>query len=71
MPVTALTPHLKGSQGVISSARRSAKAEVRGASPRGSTISPLCLSSHRSGFVNRYSSVQVRPGAPVSMVIMM
>ena len=25
---------------------------------------PLCLSSYRSGFVNRYSPVQVRPGAP-------
>ena len=23
---------------------------------------PLCLSSYRSGFVNRYSSVRVRPG---------
>lgn len=25
---------------------------------------PLCLSSYRSGFVNRYSSVRVRPGDP-------
>ena len=25
---------------------------------------PLCLSSHRSGFVNRHSSVRVRPEAP-------
>ena len=55
------------SQGVISFAHRSAKAEVRGANPRESAsfIVPLCLSSYRSGFVNRYSSVQVRPGAPV------
>src|ERR1017187_5899323 len=53
------------SQGVISSARRSAKAEVRGASPRESTsLWPLSLSSYRSGFVNRYSSVRVRPGDP-------
>ena len=27
-------------------------------------IRPLCLSSYRSGFVNRYSSVRVRPEAP-------
>ena len=53
------------SQGVITSARRFAKAEVRGANPRESTISlPLCLSSYRSGFVNRNSSVRVRPGDP-------
>src|SRR2546430_4595271 len=86
------------SQGVTSSARRSAKAEVRGANPRESTISndearmsndeshrsaqigwlshcdfvirpsdftvPLCLSSYRASFVNSYSSVQIRPGAP-------
>jgi hypothetical protein len=25
---------------------------------------PLCLSSHRTSFVNSYSSVRVRPGAP-------
>ena len=25
---------------------------------------PLCLSSHRASFVNSYSSVRVRPGAP-------
>ena len=50
------------SQGVINSARRSAKAEVRGAIPRESANLPLCLSSHRSGFVNRHSSVQVQPG---------
>ena len=53
------------SQGVISSARRFAKAEVRGANPRESTILPLCLSSHRTSFVNSYSSVRVRPEAPV------
>ena len=44
--------------------RRSAKAEVTGAIPVVDTISPLCLSSHRAGFVNPYSSVRVRPGAP-------
>ena len=39
IPQSALRiPHFQGSQGVISSARRSAKAEVRGASPRESTI---------------------------------
>src|SRR5207245_3913336 len=27
-------------------------------------FSPLCLSSYRASFVNSYSSVQVRPGAP-------
>ncbi len=32
------TPRFEGSQGVISSARRFAKAEVRGAIPRKSTI---------------------------------
>ncbi len=44
-----------------------AKERVRGASPRESTnfVEPLCLSSHRAGFVNPYSSVRVRPGAPV------
>ena len=86
------------SQSVISSARRFAKAEVRGATPResasliydfgftiyefrrsvdtphGSAIvnrksqivncMPPCLSSYRAGFVNPYSSVRVRPGAP-------
>jgi hypothetical protein len=52
------------SQGVISSARRFAKAEVRGANPRESTILPLCLSSHRTSFVNSHSSVRVRPEAP-------
>lgn len=87
-------PHSVCSQGVSSSARRFAKAEARGASPRESAMfklgtknakrgtkqtrfsdsafpiprsapySPLCLSSHRSGFVNRHSSVRVRPGAP-------
>jgi hypothetical protein len=27
-------------------------------------LAPLCLSSYRASFVNSYSSVQVRPGAP-------
>ena len=46
--------------------RHRAKVEAAGATPAVDTNLPLCLSSHRSGFVNRYSSVQVRPGAPVS-----
>ena len=48
----------------VRSERHRAKVEVAGASPAVDAILPLCLSSHRSGFVNRYSSVQVRPGAP-------
>ena len=28
---------------------------------------PLCLSSHRASFVNSYSSVRVRPGAPAGL----
>ena len=51
--------------------RHRAKVEAAGATPAVDTKLPLCLSSHRSGFVNRYSSVQVRPGAPILMVIMM
>src|SRR6058998_436704 len=40
-----------GSQGVISSARRSAKAEVRGANPRESANSkPLCLQQLQGEF---------------------
>ena len=46
--------------------RHRAKVEAAGATPAVDTSLPLCLSSHRSGFVNRYSSVQVRPGAPIS-----
>ena len=29
-------------------------------------LQPLCLSSHRTNFVNSHSSVQFRPGAPIS-----
>lgn len=93
--------HSQRSQGVMSAARRSAKAEVRGANPRESTtlkseyialsvircssgearrhsafgfrpsdlILPLCLSSNRASFVNSYSSVRVRPGAPIQLEI--
>ncbi len=44
-----------------------AKERARGASPRESAnlVEPLCLSSHRAGFVNPHTSVRVRPGAPV------
>src|SRR5213594_2944311 len=43
--------HLQRSQGVISSARRSAKAEVRGANPRESANSkPLCLQQLQGEF---------------------
>src|SRR5262245_34015311 len=38
------------SQGVISSARRFAKAEVRGANPRESATLPLCLSKPQDEF---------------------
>ena len=51
--------------------RHRAKVEAAGATPAVDTILPLCLSSYRASFVNSYSSVQVRPGAPVLMVIMM
>ena len=44
--------------------RHRAKVEVAGAIPAVDAILPLCLSSYRSGFVNRYSSVRVRPGDP-------
>src|SRR5258708_23553862 len=105
--------HLQRNQGVISSARRSAKVEVRGANPRESTnqkpedriprperitkleirnhsewqvrhssfgllsdfgfrvsdfSTPLCLSSNRASFVNSYSSVRLRPGAPLPVM---
>src|SRR3989442_15828656 len=44
--------------------RHRAKVEVAGAIPAVDTILPLCLSSHRTSFVNSYSSVRVRPEAP-------
>ncbi len=53
------------SQGVISSARRFAKPEVRGANPRESaSFTALVPQQLQGGFRNPYSSVQVRPGAP-------
>ena len=45
--------------------RHRAKVEVAGASPAVDAILPLCLSSHRTSFVNSYSSVRVRPEAPI------
>src|SRR6185369_894577 len=44
--------------------RHRAKVAVAGATPAVDTILPLCLSSHRTSFVNSYSSVRVRPEAP-------
>ena len=47
-----------------------AKEKVRGASPRESaSLLPRCLSSYRASFVNLYSSVRVRPEAPVYSII--
>ena len=48
----------------VRSERHRAKVEVAGAIPAVDAILPLCLSSYRASFVNSYSSVQVRPGAP-------
>ena len=48
----------------VRSERHRAKVEAAGATPAVDAISPLCLSSHRSGFVNRHTSVRVRPEAP-------
>ena len=48
----------------VRSERHRAKVEVAGASPAVDAILPLCLSSHRTSFVNSYSSVRVRPEAP-------
>jgi hypothetical protein len=48
----------------VRSERHRAKVEVAGAIPAADAILPLCLSSDRASFVNSYSSVQVRPGAP-------
>ena len=49
----------------LESERHRAKVEVTGATPAADAILPLCLSSHRASFVNSYSSVRVRPEAPV------
>src|SRR5216110_2305367 len=40
------------------------KWRVASAIPAVDAILPLCLSSHRTSFVNSYSSVRVRPEAP-------
>src|SRR5213075_94585 len=48
----------------VRSERHRAKVEVAGAIPAVDAILPLCLRSHRSSFVNLYSSVRVRPEAP-------
>src|SRR5947207_15559523 len=45
--------------------RHRAKVEVASAIPAVDAILPLCLSSHRTSFVNSYSSVRVRPEAPI------
>ena len=49
----------------VRSKRHHAKVEVASAIPAVDAILPLCLSSHRTSFVNSYSSVRVRPEAPV------
>ena len=49
----------------VRSERHRAKVEVAGAIPAVDAILPLCLSSHRTSFVNSYSSVRVRPEAPI------
>ena len=49
----------------VRSERNRAKVEVAGAIPAVDAILPLCLSSHRTSFVNSYSSVRVRPEAPI------
>src|SRR5262245_6903087 len=48
----------------VRSERHRAKVEVAGAIPAVDAILPLCLRSHRTSFVNLYSSVRVRPEAP-------
>src|SRR6266516_2757152 len=48
----------------VRSERHHAKVEVASAIPAVDAILPLCLSSHRTSFVNSYSSVRVRPEAP-------
>jgi hypothetical protein len=48
----------------VRSERHRAKVEAAGAIPALDAILPLCLSSNRASFVNSYSSVRVRPGAP-------
>src|SRR5437588_9710170 len=57
--------HLEGPRSSVRSERHRAKVEVAGASPAVDAILPLCLSSHRTSFVNSYSSVRVRPEAPI------
>src|SRR5687768_4464251 len=49
----------------VRSERHRAKVEVAGASPAVDAILPLCLRSDRTSFVNSYSSVRVRPEAPI------
>src|SRR5215510_1400907 len=48
----------------VRSERHRAKVEVAGAIPAVDATLPLCLRSHRTSFVNLYSSVRVRPEAP-------
>src|SRR3954463_15601188 len=49
----------------VRSERHRAKVEVAGATPAVDTNLPLCLSSHRTSFINLYSSVRVGPEAPI------
>ena len=63
-PATDTKPYASRPRSSVRSERHPAKVEVAGATPAVDTILPLCLSSHRTGFVNSYSSVRVRPEAP-------
>src|SRR6266581_6547882 len=56
--------HLESPRSSVRLERHRAKVEVAGAIPAVDATLPLCLSSHRTSFVNSYSSVRVRPEAP-------
>src|SRR5438105_2990006 len=60
-----LIPHLERPRSSVRLERHRAKVEVASAIPAVDAILPLCLSSHRTSFVNSYSSVRVRPEAPI------
>src|SRR5881396_547832 len=65
-PITdASWPNASCPRSSVRSERHRAKVEVVGAIPTVDAILPLCLSSHRTSFVNSYSSVRVRPEAPL------
>jgi hypothetical protein len=63
-PASPATDAVLCSQGVISSARRSAKAEAHGANPCGSANFAFVPPQLQRSFVNSHSSVRVRPEAP-------